>query len=80
MSFVILGCRIAYKGAMDRARGGVLYIKYSVVQWKDMRPWQPDLGPEEKHFVSGNFAGVSCIFRRKDQRSDGCDGWAAWLI
>jgi hypothetical protein len=33
---------------MDGARGGVLqYIKSSVVQWKDMRPWQPEFGPEE---------------------------------
>ncbi len=29
---VILGCRIAYKGAMDGARGGVLCTKALVVQ------------------------------------------------
>ncbi len=45
---------------MDGARaGGILYIKASVVQWKDLRPWQPEFGPEEKHFVSRNFAGFS---------------------
>ena len=29
--------------AMDEARGGeyYMYIKASVVQWKDIRPWQP---------------------------------------
>jgi hypothetical protein len=30
-----------------------------VVQWKDISPWQPEFGPEEKHFVSENFAGFS---------------------
>jgi hypothetical protein len=30
-----------------------------VVQWKDIRPWQPQFGPEEKDFVSGSFAGIS---------------------
>jgi len=45
---------------MDGARrGGILYIKASVVQRKDIRPWQPEFGPEEKHFVSGHFAGFS---------------------
>ncbi len=38
---------------------GILQIKASVVHWKDIRPWQPEFGPEEKHFVSGNFAGFS---------------------
>jgi hypothetical protein len=30
-------------GAMDEARGGeyYTYIKASVVQWNDIRPWQP---------------------------------------
>ncbi len=40
----------------------ILKIKASVVQWKDLRPWQREFEPEEKHFVSGNFAGFSlCI-------------------
>ncbi len=30
-----------------------------MVQWRDIRPWQPEFGPEEKLFVSGNFAGFS---------------------
>ncbi len=30
-----------------------------MVQWKDIRTWQPEFGPEEKLFVSGNFAGFS---------------------
>ena len=34
---------------------GILYFKASVVQWKDIRPWQPEYGPEGKHFVSGLF-------------------------
>jgi hypothetical protein len=38
---------------------GILYIKASLVQWKDIRLWQPEFGPEENHFVSGNFAGFS---------------------
>ena len=40
---------------------GILYIKTSLVQWKDIRLWQPEFGPEKKenHFVSGNFAGFS---------------------
>ncbi len=32
---------------------GILCIKALVVQWKDMRPWRPEFGPEGKHFVSG---------------------------
>jgi hypothetical protein len=28
-------------------------ILTTVVQWKDIRPWRPDFGPEGKHFVSG---------------------------
>jgi hypothetical protein len=51
--------------------------KVSVVQWKDIRPWQPQIGPEEKHFVSGSFTGFSLYiinFIKKDQRS--CDGWS----
>ncbi len=35
--------------------GGVFYFEASVVQWKDIRPWRPEYGPEEKHFVSGLF-------------------------
>ncbi len=40
---------------------GTLYIKASLVPWKDIRLWQPQFGPEKKenHFVSGNFAGFS---------------------
>jgi hypothetical protein len=37
----------------------ILYIKASLVQWKDIRLWQPVFGPAENHFVSGNFAGFS---------------------
>ncbi len=37
----------------------ILYIKASLVQWNDIRLWQPVFGPEENHFVSGNFAGFS---------------------
>ncbi len=38
---------------------GILYIKASLVQCKDIRLWQPEFGPEENHFFSGNFAGFS---------------------
>ncbi len=31
---------------------GILYIKASFVQWKDIRLWHPEFGPEENHFVS----------------------------
>ncbi len=34
---------------------GALYFEVSVVQWKDIRPWWPEYGPEGKHFVSGLF-------------------------
>jgi hypothetical protein len=34
---------------------GILYFEASVVQWKDIRPWRPEFGPEGKHFVSGLF-------------------------
>ncbi len=34
---------------------GILYFEALVVQWKDIRPWQPEYGPEGKHFVSGQF-------------------------
>ncbi len=33
----------------------ILYIKTSLVQWKDIRPWRPEFGPERKHFVSRTF-------------------------
>ncbi len=34
--------------------GGGNIILTTVVQWKDIRPWRPDFGPEGKHFVSGD--------------------------
>ena len=34
---------------------GILYFEASVVQWKDIRPWRPEYGPEGKRFVSGLF-------------------------
>jgi hypothetical protein len=52
---VILGCRIAYKGAMDGARGGEYYISKPL--WSSGKIYAS--GPEENHFVSGNFAGFS---------------------
>ncbi len=50
---------------------GILQIKASVVQWKDIRPWQSEFGPDEKHFVSGNY-GNSIFLFLEEQRS--CDG------
>ncbi len=52
-----LGCRIAYKGAIDGA-GNIIYQSlFGTVE--DIRLWQIELGPEENSFVSGNFAGFS---------------------
>jgi hypothetical protein len=47
---IFFGCRTAYKGAIDGARSGeyYVYIKASLVQWKDLRLWQPEFGPEKK--------------------------------
>jgi hypothetical protein len=39
----------------DRWSKGILYFEASVVQWKDIRPWRSEYGPEGKHFVSGLF-------------------------
>jgi hypothetical protein len=40
---IFLGCRTVYKGAMEWGdRRGILYIKDSLVQWKDIRLWQPE--------------------------------------
>ncbi len=43
-------------GACDRCGEGrgILYIKASVVERKDISPWRPEFRPEGKHFVSGN--------------------------
>ncbi len=38
---------------------GNIITNASLVQWKDIRIWQPEFGPEEKHLVSGNFAEFS---------------------
>ena len=32
--------------------GGKYYFDHGV-QWKDIRPWRPEFGPEGNHFVSG---------------------------
>ncbi len=50
-----LGCRIAYKGAMEGARGGEYYMSKPL--WSSGKIYAS--GPEENHFVSGNFAGFS---------------------
>ncbi len=41
---------------------GILYIKTSLVQWKDIRLWQPEFGPEENHFCFWKFRGVFSIY------------------
>ncbi len=47
----------------------ILYIKASVVQWKD-RPWRPEFGLEGKHF----YLEIVDFFIFVEQRS--CDGGA----
>jgi hypothetical protein len=45
-------------------RQGILYIKTSLVQWKDIRLWQPEFGPEKKRtilFLEISW-GFLCIF------------------
>ncbi len=58
-----LGWRIAYKGAMDGARN-IIYFKASF--WSSGKIYASgSLGPEENHFVSGNFAGFSLYISPK---------------
>jgi hypothetical protein len=61
---------------MGRGAGNI-HIKASLVQWKDIRLWQPKFGPKKKRtiLILEISRGFLCIFCRKDQRS--CDGWAA---
>jgi hypothetical protein len=41
---------------VGRGAGSIIFfLEASVVQWKDIRPWRPEYGPEGKHFVSGLF-------------------------
>ncbi len=43
---------------MGRGTGNIIYQSlFGTVE--DIRLWQPEFGPEENHFVSGNFAGFS---------------------
>jgi hypothetical protein len=58
---IFSGCRTVYKGAMDGARGGEYYeIKASLVQWKDIRLWQPEFRPEKK--ITILFLEISRVF------------------
>jgi hypothetical protein len=36
---------------MGRGAGNIIYIKASLVQWKDIRLWQPEFGPEKKRTI-----------------------------
>ncbi len=71
------GCRVAQNRA-QRSSGGCSVaqkvqcssVGCSLAQWKDIRPWRPEFGPEGKHFVSGNR--LSLFLKNKKQRS--CDG------
>ncbi len=43
---------------------GILYIKASLVQWKDIRLWQPEFGPEKKRtilFLEISW-GILCLY------------------
>jgi len=48
-------------GTSEAAMGGAWlgggegghYIVRVPFQWKDIRPWRPEFGPEGNHFVSG---------------------------
>jgi hypothetical protein len=48
---------------------GILYFEALVVQWNDIRPWRPEIGPEGKPFLSGN---TRFFFWGGEQRR--CDG------
>jgi hypothetical protein len=48
----------------------------SLAQWKDIRPWLPEFGPEGKHFVSGNslfliFGGAAPVWRVYEPKKTG---------
>jgi hypothetical protein len=62
---ILLGCRTAYKGAIDGAMSGeyYVYIKASLVQWKDLRLWQPEFGPEKKRISEAAMGGPRSSFR-----------------
>ncbi len=36
---------------MGRGAGNIIYIKASLVQWKDIHLWQPEFGPEKKRTI-----------------------------
>ncbi len=55
---------------------GILFIKASLVHWKD-KGYASDslrLGLKKNILFLEILRGFLCVFRRKDQRS--CDGWA----
>ncbi len=50
----------------------MLYFKASVVQWKDIRPWRPELGLKEA-LVSGN----NKFFWPMNMKQRSCNGRGA---
>ncbi len=40
-----------------------------MVQWKDIRPWQPEFEPEESILFLEISRDFLCIFRRKDSEA-----------
>ncbi len=48
------GCSIAHGGAAKLSKVQRSSVGCSLIQWKNIRPWRPEFGPEGIHFVSGN--------------------------
>ncbi len=52
------------EGCDSRGEGwDILYFKASVVQWKDIRLWRPEFGPEEKYlFLELVYCVLSALY------------------
>ena len=57
---IFLGCRTAYKGAMDGARGVEYHISKPLWSTGDIRLWQPEFGPKKKRTIL--FLEISRVF------------------
>jgi hypothetical protein len=66
-----IGHSVAQGAAASLSKVQCSSVRCSLAQWKDIRPWRPELGPEGKHFVSGNR--LFLFLKNNKQRN--CDGW-----